>query len=904
MSLGVANLENVYTQLIERIWTPYVGDESTKEFKEIYQGSQDAFTKVLALARQEYNSNYCRVFQPTVCWDYKNLALKMCFGKKTKVAQSLPISMSQLHNQIRLSFGGIFKDTIDLRDFDVYFKDGSDEKWFLESDDDLSAAYIWAKGFSTGMLKVWVEYKFGLTDEQKIERWHSSHSKQARNPGVARTKKWDFNAFEDENKVLVRDGYVYKNPKKAKGGKLLYFWEDYERLGCLGRWVVYPMVSGGDFGEIIREHNIPADMHQWNIPEINPMNLPNSENILHGGVRKWTRVYEGKKCNVQMTKKEVKKLIAALIMKNPSMIGSEIISEIKSWVSHADLPPKREIHYIIHKIRRALTPGVAGYGLIDIAKIKTLRGTPYGREISLSMVDQLPRLFLYLYSEWQDEIAKEAAKSEFLHIYVDLVHKCCPKMWKILVNVSIYQKDKSQFVPIAHSLLQTKRQEGFEISIKWIRDQLKLKPKIFTIEYDEELLKASKSVFGESLPTVPNFYLIMKRLLIQAGKFELKKPETFTDCKKLIYRLLALLFISRENIESVYTNIRAMYFNKDQGFSNFLQWYEATFMEKGLFPPRVWSFSHRSEQMHDMIMWNNGMEAYQHYIKTQIKSESPNFAAFTELMSRVETLHKNDYESFLPSEVYGESSQVTADGGSQVHDKVGSYKGVRLWPSSRLMKFLFDNRSTLESEPEFQFVEVDAMIDDFLKENSEEILVALNKVTRKDEDSVRDILAQENLHMNLEELINLKKEEKQKLKAEKEGKYEKYDPVKKLKREQKADFKREEGGYMSLGNDSSQNSIYSNFGVLGKKIKPEQDYEKESSIWSAGPSQFMHDLDITRNRVDIAERIMMYADDADDKNPFDMMTSQGNQSSQASVRSGYKELIDVIDSTKVKKSRD
>lgn len=89
-------------------------------------------------------------------------------------------------------------------------------------------------------------------------------------------------------------------------------------------------------------------------------------------------------------------------------------------------------------------------------------------------------------------------------------------MWKILLNVSIYQKDQGQFVPIAHSLLQTKRQEGFEISMKWIRDQLKLKPAIFTIEYDEEILKASRSVFGDSLRTVPNFYLIMKRIWIQA----------------------------------------------------------------------------------------------------------------------------------------------------------------------------------------------------------------------------------------------------------------------------------------------------------------------------------------------------------------------------------------------------
>ena len=60
-----------------------------------------------------------------------------------------------------------------------------------------------------------------------------------------------------------------------------------------------------------------------------------------------------------------------------------------------------------------------------------------------------------------------------------------------MLTVSIYEKEKHQYVPLAHSLLQTKRQERFEISIKWIRDQLKLKPNLFTIECDEELTKAT-----------------------------------------------------------------------------------------------------------------------------------------------------------------------------------------------------------------------------------------------------------------------------------------------------------------------------------------------------------------------------------------------------------------------------
>ena len=76
-------------------------------------------------------------------------------------------------------------------------------------------------------------------------------------------------------------------------------------------------------------------------------------------------------------------------MKSPSITRNEIIAEIKSCISHADLPPKYEIEYILHKIRRALTPGVAGYGLINIQNLKTIRNTQFGREMSLSIIDSL-----------------------------------------------------------------------------------------------------------------------------------------------------------------------------------------------------------------------------------------------------------------------------------------------------------------------------------------------------------------------------------------------------------------------------------------------------------------------------------------------------------------------------------
>ena len=93
---------------------------------------------------------------------------------------------------------------------------------------------------------------------------------------------------------------------------------------------------------------------------------------------------------------------------------------------------------------------------------------------------------------------------------------------------------------------------------------------------------------------------------------------------------------------------------------------------------------------------------------------------------------------------------------------------------------------------------------------------------------------------------------------------------------------------------SSQDSVISkNFGNIEKKIKFEG-YD-ETSSQSESASQFMNDLDITRKRVDIAERILMYADNED--NPF--KDTQGSEviipsQTQESVCEEGKALLDAI----------
>ena len=93
---------------------------------------------------------------------------------------------------------------------------------------------------------------------------------------------------------------------------------------------------------------------------------------------------------------------------------------------------------------------------------------------------------------------------------------------------------------------------------------------------------------------------------------------------------------------------------------------------------------------------------------------------------------------------------------------------------------------------------------------------------------------------------------------------------------------------------SSQDSVLSKtFGAYNRKTKHEEGYE--STPTSQSPSQFMNDLDITRKRVDIAERILLYADSDNENNLLrETQTSQAFPTTQGTVREECNELLKAI----------
>ena len=92
---------------------------------------------------------------------------------------------------------------------------------------------------------------------------------------------------------------------------------------------------------------------------------------------------------------------------------------------------------------------------------------------------------------------------------------------------------------------------------------------------------------------------------------------------------------------------------------------------------------------------------------------------------------------------------------------------------------------------------------------------------------------------------------------------------------------------------SSQDSVLSKtFGANNRKTKHEEGYE--STPTSQSPSQFMNDLDITRKRVDIAERILLYAESDNENNLIKDSQSSQLIPTQGTIREEWNELMKAI----------
>ena len=131
---------------------------------------------------------------------------------------------------------------------------------------------------------------------------------------------------------------------------------------------------------------------------------------------------------------------------------------------------------------------------------------------------------------------------------------------------------------------------------------------------------------------------------MNGSKYGLKKNKTLVYSKQLIFSLKALAFKPPSKVYLCFERLKSKYKNYSQGFANFLEYFEYTWMN-GMFQIKDWNYHDKINQFEDLAVTNNGLESFHQMIRSQLRRNKPSQHGLFDVLSRVELIKQIDYES-------------------------------------------------------------------------------------------------------------------------------------------------------------------------------------------------------------------------------------------------------------------
>lgn len=158
--------------------------------------------------------------------------------------------------------------------------------------------------------------------------------------------------------------------------------------------------------------------------------------------------------------------------------------------------------------------------------------------------------------------------------------------------------------------------------------------------------------------------------------------------KQLIFSLKGLAFQRPETVFRNFVQIKTAYIKKSIVFTRFLEYFESTWMD-GMFQVKDWNYFDKLSEFEDLALTNNGLESFHQMIKSQLKRVNPSYTGFVNVLCKVETMKKADYES----------------------NKIkGDPQYNRCWPATTILKELYFN--SLQENKAHPEVKTEEIIDD------------------------------------------------------------------------------------------------------------------------------------------------------------------------------------------------
>jgi hypothetical protein len=625
---------------------------------------------------QKLKEKACKPKTPPKKAKFSDLRIMLWSTIYRKTLDSLPMSVEELRQQVIKSVISSWEISISDSDFNMFFYDLDGEKWSLDTQGDLDWVYKMALKATPPWIKVIVEIERGVNGGEELES--IKRKRKASRKFVEVDSDFDSNSDDDQwfverftfdchevdSLTLIREGYEYivrHGPKHTvTKGHLLNVY-DWTMKHWKGRWETQPLMFNGEYGRLLISHNLPLEDHDNNDDRIIAKYV---ETLLHN--------YQPSE--ETLIRSEVRKLIKALGANDPNLTATEVLLMIKKAFPKAHLLNKQQADGILASVRIG-KGGKGDLGHIEPRDFVTMRKTVFSRGTSFSMINGNLKYFAYFISDFQEQIAKEVADDQNLHIFLDGTFKCCPRRWNQLLNIWVLHRGKNLYIPVGHVLMQSSKLKAYINVLGYVNHILNLNPKYITVDFEKSLINSWKEVYPNS-QLVPWFFHFVKCLWMNASKWGLRKRNSLSQTKELIFSLKALAFRLPETVFKHFERIKNKYFRASQAFATYLEYFEATWMD-GEYKINDWNYHDKLSQFEELSLTNNGLESFHQMIHSQLKRNTPSFKGFIAVLGKVEAMKKLHYDS----------------------DKIkGDPQYNRLWPIATIFRELYVNKPSDDAE--------------------------------------------------------------------------------------------------------------------------------------------------------------------------------------------------------------
>ena len=254
----------------------------------------------------------------------------------------------------------------------------------------------------------------------------------------------------------------------------------------------------------------------------------------------------------------------------------------------------------------------------DVTKIKTKRGTLFGRSHIVSLWNEQKNELLFLISDFELRILKSNHKTPLRCLLS--CEEVNDHTYKYVLNINIHDTTSKVFMPIGHWLMHELKTEQFELILSWFQKEYGtfFKPSLFITDFNFEMFHAWHVLYEKTPKYISIVDFIIKSWKNALSSGILAESEVPDDYIKFLWEMPDLLLSHDENSKELFGSLVNRYLPPTR-FQRFIKPYMEIFINQpswyniyslaSSYKNIFWNVS-KSQELHKrMFLSNKGLSA-------------------------------------------------------------------------------------------------------------------------------------------------------------------------------------------------------------------------------------------------------------------------------------------------------